>query len=109
MFRSLNISYLTFCPTGQVSSIKSSSIKYLIGVGGLLKWMYWIYLMENLSSAPQFTFCLKAVLAPSPLSKLYSTWLPNTNKRFKKLVGEARLRAYLMWIASFDTSHMEKK
>lgn len=42
MFRSLNISYLTFdiCPTGQVSSIKSSSIKYLIGVGGLLKRMY---------------------------------------------------------------------
>lgn len=40
MFRSLNISYLTFCPTGQVSSIKSSSIKYLISVGGLLKRMY---------------------------------------------------------------------
>lgn len=40
MFRSLNISYLTLCLAGQVSSIKSSSIKYLIGVGDLLKWMY---------------------------------------------------------------------
>lgn len=59
--------------------------------------------MVSLSSAPQFTFCVKAVLAPSLLSKLYSNWLPNTNKRFKKLVGEARLRAYLMWIALFDT------